>query len=550
MTVALEKESAETRFAREVAEALRSNGVRFVFGIPGGGSSVDLIEACRLEEIPFVLVQHETTAAMMAVVSGELTDSCGACISIMGPGATNLTSGAIYAYLERHPLLCFTETYGPGQGPLTSMQNIDHGAMFGPMCKASITLDASDPGARIAEAIHIATAERPGPVHLDLPMDFAPSVGADGNTVQEQALAAPRRIEGDPEAVAATIDKAEKPILIAGPVVLRQRAQGDLVALAEKLQAAVLVTSKARGAIPEDHPLYAGVMSGVYREETFEGRMMAKSDLVVGVGLDRVELLSPWKHPQPLVTLDAVPVAADETVGAPSLAPTGPLSELLVSVAGSVGERRTWDESEIQDFWEDVMRELGADKSELNAASVLALARRMAPRDAILTSEAGIYGRVNLYAWKVYGRGTYFDSSGANTMGYSLPAALAASLVRPEQKTIALVGDAGMLMRAGELEVAARLKLSPVIIVFDDGTLGMIRIKQRAKEYAREGVDLEQTDFVRLAESFGGVGSEVHTLKEFETAFSTSLESDRLHLIDVRVDPDVYAAHTKPIRGQ
>jgi acetolactate synthase-1/2/3 large subunit len=222
---------------------------------------------------------------------------------------------------------------------------------------------------------------------------------------------------------------------------------------------------------------------------------------------------------------------------------------LLDSLTATVRQRSSWQTSEIEDFWNQAMNELGAGSAELNAASVLVHARRMAPRDAIVTTEAGVYGRVGLYAWQVYEPGTYFDSSGANTMGYSIPAALAASLVRPAQKTVCLVGDGGFLMRAGELETAARLKLAPVIVIFDDGTLGMIRVKQRSKEYAREGVDLEQTDFVRLTESFGGVGWKVETLEQFDHAFATALESDRLHVIDVRVDADVYASHIKPIRG-
>ena len=147
-----------SRTAHQVASALKNNGVPYLFGIPGGGSSIDLIEACKEQDIPFVLVQHETTAAMMAVVVGELTDTCGACISIMGPGATNLVSGAIYAQLERHPLLCFTETYGPAEGPLTSMQNIDHPHLFGSLSKGSFCITAADPAGQIDRAIQIANA--------------------------------------------------------------------------------------------------------------------------------------------------------------------------------------------------------------------------------------------------------------------------------------------------------------------------------------------------------------------------------------------------------
>ena len=510
----------ETRVAREVASALKRNGVPYLFGIPGGGSSIDLIEACRAEEVPFVLVQHETTAALMAVVCGQLTGSCGACLSIMATGAVNLAGGATYAYLERHPLLCITETYGPRDAPLMSIQKIDHAQTFASYCKDTITLGAEEPGRQIDEVMRLAMAERPGPVHVDFPINMDTyRAGPTGDAGQRGVSGASSQTVGDLQAIADAINHADKPVLIAGPVVSRQHAQDDLLRLAERLQSTVMVTSKARGVIPEDHPLYAGVMSGVYREETLEGRLIYKSDLVVGIGLDRMELLSPWRYPQPLLTLDAIPVTEDETVGEPSYTATGPLSDLLGSLTCTVRERQTWHASEIRDYWAEAMQDLGAMSSDLNAASVLVHARQMAPHDAILTTEAGVYGRVNLYAWKVYEASTYFDSSGANTMGFSIPAALAAALVRPGQKTVSLVGDGGFLMRAGELETAARLRLAPVIVIFDDGTLGMIRIKQQAKQYAREGVDLAQTDFVRLTESFGGVGWQVNTLEEFDIAF-------------------------------
>ena len=542
----------EAMVAGEVARALRRNRVPYLFGMPGGGSSIDLIEACRLQQIPFVLVQHETSAAMMGVVCGELTRSCGVCVSIMATGAINLAGGAVYAYLERHPLLCIAETYGAGEAPLMSIQKIDHARTFSSYCKDTIALHPEQPGGQIDAAIELARLERPGPVFVDYPQTMNSAPGAGTTAAVREAASPPLPIEGDlegdPEAMAAAIARAEKPLIIAGPVVARQSASDQLLALAEKLHCAVMVTSKARGVVSEDHPLYAGVMSGVYREETLEGRMVGQCDLVLAVGLDRMELLSPWKYRQTLLALDAIRVS-DETVGEPELVAAGPLAQLLEALARATPARTAWSTEEIRDYWVKAMRDLGAQRAGLTATAVLQRARQMAPRDAILTTEAGIYGRVNLYAWKVYEPGTCFDSSGANTMGFSVPAALAAALVRPQQKVVALVGDGGFLMRAGELETAARLKVAPVIIIFDDGTMGMIRIKQRARGYAREGVDMEQTDFVRLAESFGGVGWIVRSMEEFETAFGRALQSNRLHVIDVRVDADVYASHIKPIRG-
>jgi acetolactate synthase-1/2/3 large subunit len=550
MTSTAQQPEVSNRVADETAAALKTNGIPYIFGIPGGGSSIDLIEACNDQDIPFVLTQHETTAAMMAVVAGELTGTCGVCLSIMGPGATNAASGAIYAYLERHPLLCVTECYSPAQEAATSMQKIDHPRFFGPVAKASVTLTAHDPALQTSNAIRMATAERPGTVHIDFPQNLDATVSDSAPTVQPHiAEDASSGFEGDIDAIVAAINVAERPILIAGPVVVRQGAGSNLLSLAERLQAAVMATSKARGVIPENHPLYSGVMSGVYAANTLETRIVDRSDLVVAVGLDRVELLSPWKHTQKLISIDAIPVEPQETVGAPFHTATGNLPNLIDALTDGVKRRDTWDVSELASFWSEAMHQLGAAETTLNATVALRAARRMAPDDAILTTEAGVYGRVNLYAWKVYDPTTYYDSSGSNTMGFSIPAGLAASLVRPGQKTISLIGDAGMLMRLGDLEVATRLKLAPVIVVFDDTTLGMIRVKQRSKGYAREGVDLAQTDFVRLAESFGGVGTKVNTPEEFESAFAKALDANRLHLIDVRLDPDTYAAHVKPIRG-
>ena len=241
MTQTVAEQTTELRVAREVAAAFKDAGIPYLFGIPGGGSSIDLIEACRDVGIPFVLTQHETTAALMAVVSGELTGSCGASISIMAPGAANLTAGAAYAFLERHPLLCITECYGADTAARMTLQKIDHPATFASTCKASVTVGSNDARSQVAAAIRIASAERPGPVHVDFPLEVSSTPA-----VEEQSHGF-GAVSGDLEAVAAAVDRAAKPILIAGPVVLRQGAQDRLLELAEKLQIAVMATSKARG---------------------------------------------------------------------------------------------------------------------------------------------------------------------------------------------------------------------------------------------------------------------------------------------------------------
>jgi len=529
------------------ADTLKRNDVPYLFGIPGGGSAIDLIESCKSVDIPFVLVQHETTAAMAAAVTGELTGTCGVCVSIMGPGATNLAGGASYSLWERHAVISLTEAYPLAQASQMSLQLMDHSRMFSSFSKASEVLDITDPAGQLVRLMTLAKRERPGPVHLDLPNDLLNAESGGLNDVKE-GIPGKKPIVGDLDAIVSAINRSEKPVLVIGPAVVRSGASQTIVELAEKLRVAVLVTSKARGVIPETHPLFAGVLTGIYHPSTFEGKIISSSDLVVAVGLDRMELLAPWRYQQPIVSIDSIDTS-DEQVGTPLHTVHGSLGELLALVIRIVKPKQAWDSEELSHFWNSAIRVLQGSQAELNAAALLVKARDMAPDDTILVTETGIYNAVNLFTWKVPSPDLYFGSSGANTMGFALPAVIASSLVRPLQKTIALVGDGGFLMKASELETLARLKLAPTIIVFNDGTLGLIRVKQEAKGYARDSVDLASVDIAALARSFGGWGEQVHSLAAFESAFERSLQSDRFTVIDARLDPVVYASHMEPIRG-
>lgn len=530
------------------AETLKRKGVPYVFGIPGGGSAIDLIESCRKVGIPFVLVQHETTAAMSAMVVGDLTDSCGVCMSIMGPGAANLAGGASFGLWERHAVLNLTESYPPVQTQQMSLQRMDHAQMFTSFSKTSEALSIHEPAAQIERLMNLARAERPGPVHLDVPNNSLSESSKFGDSTPYVDDNSDPQIVGDLDAIVDAIDGSHKPVLVVGPAVVRADACVDLLSLAEKLSASVVVTSKARGVIPEDHPLFAGILTGVYGESTFEGRIIHRSDLIVTVGLDRMELLTPWRYPQALVSIDATDTR-DEQIGNPAHSVFGPLKQLVAQIADTVRPANAWSEDEIRRFWEHVRSALSADSDELNSTTLLELARQLAPDDTILVTETGIYNAVNLFTWKVPAPRRYFGSSGANTMGFSLPAALASSLVRPRQKTVALVGDGGFLMKVSELETLAREKLAPIIVVFNDRSLGLIRVKQASKGYHRDAVDLAPVDFVRLAQSFGGRGERVNTLDAFQAAFKAALDADRFTVIDARLDPDVYASHMKAIRG-
>lgn len=540
--------SVDRTVGNAFAESLKRSGVPCVFGIPGGGSAIDLIEACRAVGIPFVLVQHETTAAMSAIVAGELTGSCGVCISIMGPGAANLVGGASFGLWERHAVLSLTETYPTAQAPRMSLQRMDHSQLFMSFSKASEVLTVDHPGEQTERLVKLALTECPGPVHLDIPNDLLTQQTGPESPFDSGVHGDAYEIVGDLDAIADAIDNAVKPVLVVGPAVIRANACDELRSLAERLGTAVITTSKARGVIPEDHPLATGIVTGAYGETTFEGRIIRQGDLIVAVGLDRMELLSPWNYSQPLVTIDAIDTSTEQ-VGSPAYTVYGPLKRILAQLAEAVQPVEAWSIAELTEFQDYVRSSLLAESNELNSATLLERAQSLTPPDTTLVTETGIYNAVNLFTWKVRAPDLYFGSSGANTMGFSIPAALASSLVRPTQKTIALVGDGGFLMKTSELETMAREKLSPIIIVFNDRSLGLIRIKQEAKGYRRDAVDLASVDFARLAQSFGGRGERVGTLAAFDAAFRAALDDNRFTVIDARLDPDVYASHMTPIRG-
>ena len=528
---------------------LKSQGVKRIFGIPGGGSSVDLIDACSKEHITFELVQQESSAAIMAVVSGELTSSLGACISIMGPGAANLASGASYAYLERHPLLVFSECYGPKISPSMTLQKIDHQSLFNSVSKGSNVLDEMRTKSCLTEAVLTAKTERPGPYHIDIPNALLTSdylgTSDDLNDCSDSDSSDISAVTQ----IADTINSSERPLLVIGPMAARENLGHLLIDLIEKAGIAFMVTSKARGIITEDHPLYAGIVSGVYATNTFEAGMIGRSDLIIGVGLDRSELLSGWQHDQPFIEIDSIYIEEDEKITTPIFTTYGQVSEVIKGITDGVINKNRWPLEFLSEYWSNVRGNLRINSDTFNSGAVIGLCRELCPDETILCTEAGVYGRVGLYAWKVKGNRTYFDSSGANTMGFSIPAVISASLELPNQKSIAFVGDGGFMMKISELETIARMKTKPIIIVFNDGTLGMIRIKQKQKGLARDGVDLYQPNLVKIAESFGGRGRLVQDISEFKTALDQALKSDTFEIIDLRFDPDIYAADIPLIRG-
>jgi acetolactate synthase-1/2/3 large subunit len=536
--------------AEVVARALRDAGVQRMYGVPSGGSIVDLIDAGRRIGLRFVLAAAEGPAAMMAATEAELTGVPGVCLATLGPGAANAANGVAHAALDRAPLLIITDRYPAGLPEALTRQRMDHAGLYRGLAKGSFVVAAARAGATVGRALRLAQLPPRGPVHLDLPSDVAtkPSpplrpLASDVRPPAANARALSR--------ATAMLARARRPLILAGLGVGGDAAAKALVTLAERLGAPVLSTYKAKGAIPDAHPLAAGPLAG----GTLEDRLIGPADLLVAVGLDTVELFPrPWPYPQPVIDVSEDP--ASPRAFRPAIQVIGDLAASLAGLAeagGRAAGAAGWGAAAAGAFKAEAQRRLAAasaqGRSGIAPHRAVEIARGVAPADTVVTVDSGAHMFLASFFWDAPGPRTYLCSSGHATMGYALPGALAAKLSDPRRSVLAVIGDGGLLMVAGELATAAREKLPVVVLCVNDRALTLIKLKQAAKRYPAAGVDIPGVDYARLAESMGARGFPARDEGELAPALREAFACGAPAVVDARVDPRGYAAVLKVLRG-
>ena len=528
--------------AAVVARGLLEVGVAKLFGVPGGGSNLELIEAARRDGLDFVLAHQESAAAIMAAVTGELTGRPGACLATLGPGVASAANGIAYASLDRAPLLAFTDRYPEPLLAFTSHQRVDPAALLGSLVKGSRVLRPGAVSATLEAAVRLALSEPRGPVHLDLAADVA-AAEAEARPLawQPAPLVAPSADAA--EAVARLLGEARRPALLAG-LGLRDDADARaLVAFAEALGAPVFTTYKAKGLIPEDHPLACGVVTGAPLEEA----LLAEADCLLAIGFDPVELIPrPWPYRVPVVRIDraplptaAYPVVA-ELVGEPAEILEGLRRELKGSA---------WDPAALAGYRDEVRARLTAPAEGLAPHRVVETLEALAPPEATVTVDAGAHMFPLAHLWRAARPRHFLISNGLATMGFSLPAAIAAGLCRPGAPVLCFTGDGGLMMVVAELETVVRLGLPLVISVFNDQGLALIRTKQAQRGFSPYGVDYRGPDLGALARSFGIEAFTVTTERELAEDFRAALALGAPALLDIRIDPSGYRRVLEAIRG-
>jgi acetolactate synthase-1/2/3 large subunit len=535
--------------AQLLVHKLALAGVKKIFGLPGGGSSLDIIAAAAAENIQFVLTKTENAAVMMAGALAESTGVPGVALMTKGPGLTNATNGVAYASLDRAPVIVLTDGFTPKQLTYITHQVFDQQAVLKPLVKAVSRLESSDPGSEIDALLAAATTHPLGPVHIELTSETARrNVDAERADSRDKVSLVSAVDQQQFEALRASLQKARKPIVVLG---LEARAHSEAVrAFVESLGCAVLSTYKAKGVVPDDSDQVLGIFTG----GSLEQEAIAAADLMVLIGMDPVELiLQPWRYNTPVIDIAAVrhPVHYIE----PSVQVVGSITEMLTRLVASGRYPQTgWSPAELEHIRKNAQTQL-AYAPVKNAVAP----DRVAQLAATSCKEAGIKPMFSIDAgahmfsvaafFPAARAGDVLISNGLATMAFALPAAISAAVQDRSAPVLCFTGDGGLMMCMGELCTAVEQQVQVIVIVFNDSALSLIDIKQQSRALESNGVRWQHHDFAGTMRALGGFGASVTTEMEFGNAMAAALKTKGPSLIDVSIDPSGYPEQLKAMRG-
>jgi acetolactate synthase-1/2/3 large subunit len=499
-----------------------------LFGVPGGGSNLELIGACEQTGIRFALCRGETAAAIAAGAYGESTGRPGACVVTRGPGLASAVNGVAQALLDRAPMLIVSDMVAGSHARRVSHQRLDQHALMRPVTKWSASVGDDEPGRVVESALRLASEPAPGPVHLSIDPGAAP----------RSAPRTPRSLSDELKAACRLAAQARSPVVAVG--LGARRAAGAVSEACAELGCPILTTYKAKGVIPESSSRAAGLLTGA----TIEAPLLREADLIVAIGLDPVELIpAPWPYAASILSL--AEWHADAEYFTPTVEVVGPLEQSLEALAPLRGQLATAGAG-----LASLQRALDVPGGDgLLPQDVVRAVRTACPAGTIATVDSGAHMFPAMAYWTVDVPGEVLISSGLATMGFALPAAIGAAQAHSGRRVVCLTGDGGLGMALAELETAARYSLPIVIIVLNDSALSLIEIKQREGQGAMNAVRYSGADFAAIARAFGLGSRQVTTLEELRDALDAALAEPGPFLIDVVVDPAGYPAMLHAIRG-
>ncbi len=534
-------------------KCLETEGVEYIFGIPGEETNDIMMSLSDSKKINFILVRHEQAAAFMADVYGRLTQKVGVCLSTLGPGATNLATGVANANMDRSPILAITGQTNTDVLHKESHQNMDVITMFKPITKWNWSILNPDDIPEITRrAFKISLDEKAGAVHLEIPQDIAKK-SSEIKPIGAQGFLRSRPNQDLVKTAAKLIYEAIMPILLVGNGCIRGNASYHLRKFVEQTGICSMNTFMAKGVISDRSKRHLQTIG--IKEADHAQIAMRESDLVIAIGYDLVEY-SPknWNRDlkKKIIHIDFTPAEVD-TYYPPRVeiaADIGYTIDAILAELHQKGEKK--ENSNLRFPWHEIPSVFKNVKQEVEwrierynhdfsypvkPEKLVYDVRNALEEDDIVISDVGAHKLWIAKVYKTYSPNTCIITNGFCSMGFALPGAIAAQLARPKQKVVAMCGDGGFLMNIQELETAARLRLPIIIVVWCDSDLGMISLKQ-IDEFGKSAfTKFNNPDFVKLAGSFGANGYDVKSTFELPETLEKATEStDVPVIISVKVD--------------
>jgi len=550
MAIDLENKMEMMTGAKALMTALEKEGVKEVFGLPGGANlpMYDEFSRCNIRHI---LTRHEQSAAHMADGFGRVSRKPGVCFATSGPGATNILTGIATAQADSAPMVAVT-----GQVPVAmigkdAFQESDIIGMANPVVKYAFQpRNASEIPEVVKKGFFIAETGRPGPVLIDIPKDVQTNEA-------EMIFPDEFKIRGyhpwtDPDMV--NVEKAidmllnaQKPVILAGGGTIISSAFAELQAIAELLMLPVVTTFKGKGAFPENHPLSLGPIGMHGHAEA--NRIMSEADCVLAIGTrfsDRsVGTFEAFEKRLNIIHMDVDPaeIGKNQTT---QVAVVGDVRaslrimvKMLMQKAIKQTEENQWLKhvKETKQYWQENLK---LHPGEMGAAKILRKLRELLPHQSIVTTEVGQHQMWASLFFDVIQPGTFFSSTGLGTMGWGFPAAIGAKVAKPDVHVVDIAGDGSFAMTENSLATAVLEDIPVIVFILNNFTLGMVAQWQRTF-YGRRMIGVDQgkcPDYVKLAESYGALGLRAQSMDELDKAIKEALSSKVATVIDIPIDPE------------
>jgi acetolactate synthase I/II/III large subunit len=519
--------------------ALENEGVDQIFGVPGE-ENLDVVESLRKSRIKLIVTRHEQAAAFMAATHGRLTGRPGVCLSTLGPGALNFTTGAAYAHLGAMPMLMLT-----GQKPIkysrqARFQIVDIVGAMRPLTKMTrqIVSAASIPTI-VRDAFRVATEERPGPVHLELPEDIA-AENAEAVLIPPHPIDWPVGAPATVERIADMIRSAKSPFIMIGAAGNRPRLVEPLSDFVRRAGIPFFNTQMGKGAVTGSSDLYVG--TAALSERDYIHDAIDQADLIIAIGHDTVEkppfLMGGEVLARKLIHVGYLP-ANVEQVFHPDAELVGDIGANVAALADRL-EGRLEHVSGILALRAGILARINqgaeSDRFPVTPQRLVHDVRGVVPEHGIVCLDNGMFKIWFARNYRTRVANTLLLDNALATMGAGLPSAIMAKLLNPRRQVLAVCGDGGFMMNSQEIETAVRLKLDLVVLIIVDSAYGMIRWKQAVDGFPDFGMTFGNPDFVKYADSYGARGHDVASAADLTPALEGAFDAGGVHLISVPID--------------